>query len=81
MKTATLRNFRIDNTLWNPAKALAEELGVSMTIIVSTALRAFVRVPQITLGKPEEVTMPKHIHHKADELNDAVLKALQKKRR
>ena len=70
MKTTTIRNFRIEDKTWKPAKLVADGLGVSMTLIVKTALKVFARDPQVSIGEPVEVKMPERIQKKADQMND-----------
>ena len=80
MKTSTIRNFRINNQTWGPAKIQADKLGVSMTLIVKTALMVFARDPRVTIGEPEEIIMPKDIQAKAEKLNEVVKLAIRNKK-
>jgi len=40
-----MRSFRIEDDLWNEARFIADELGVSMTELVKDALRRIVATP------------------------------------
>lgn len=78
MSTVSIRNFRIDDATWLPAREVAQNLGISLTVVVKSALRAFARDQQVTIGEPEEVKMPSKFYRQADQLGKAIGKIVIK---
>ena len=51
--TATILNIKIDKKLKAEAKAVAEEIGVPLSIVVNSLLKQFVRDKEIILSANE----------------------------
>lgn len=78
MSTIPVRNFRIEEATWAPAKAKAEKMGIPLTLVIKVALRDFVQNDQFIISEPEIVEMPAQFHQKADQIGQLAEKAIKK---
>lgn len=76
-----IRNFRITDEIWKPAQLQAQKAGISLSLVVKTALQQFSANPRITIGKVEEVKMPRTTQKLADRLAIVADQAIAKKLR
>ncbi len=67
-----VRNFRIEDNIWNSALSEAKKLGIPLTFVVKIALQNFAHNPVISIGEPKEVKMPKKTHDLAEKIFDLV---------
>jgi len=65
MSTLTIR---IDESLKKKAVRQAEQLGISVTLVVKNALQNFVKNPSIVIGNPEEVPVTPALQKKMDKI-------------
>lgn len=56
MGNPTVLNVKIDSELKEQAQAVAKQLGVPMSIVVSSNLREFVRTRSLTISDPPRLT-------------------------
>lgn len=62
----TTLTVRVDEKLKTKAFKQAEKLGIPLTLIIKNALRIFVDHPQIIIGRPEDIEVPKDIQSRMD---------------
>lgn len=69
--------IRVDENLKNKAAKEAEKLGISLTFVVTNALRNFVESPKIIIGEAETLVVTPEIQGKMDIIG-MVLEQLKK---
>jgi antitoxin component of RelBE/YafQ-DinJ toxin-antitoxin module len=65
MSTLTIR---IDESLKKKAARQAEQLGISVTLVVKNALQNFVKNPSVVIGNPEDVAVTPALQKKMDKI-------------
>ncbi len=64
----TTLTVRIKDDLKSKAAHQAEKLGISLTLIVTSALKNFVESPRIVIGEPEILKVTPTIQKKMDKV-------------
>ncbi len=72
--TMTTLTIRIEDKLKAKAAAQADKLGISLTLIVKTALKNFVESPKIIIGEPEIIVVTPDIQAKMDKIGNLLSK-------
>jgi len=70
----TTLTVRIKEDLKNQAANQAEKLGIPLTLIVTNALRNFVKSPRIVIGEPEIIEVTPAIQKKMDKVDKLLSK-------
>jgi len=54
-----IRNFRIADETWQPARKKADAVGVSLTFVVKSILRDFAKRGEVHISEPIKIKMPR----------------------
>lgn len=65
--------IRIEKKLKKEAIKQAEKLGISVTFIVTNALKKFVKNPVVIIGEPEDVAVTPGIQKQINKIADIVV--------
>ena len=57
--STSIRNFRIADETWQPAREKANAVGVSLTFVVKSVLRDFAKRGDVHISEPIEIKMPR----------------------
>ncbi|MFH1375117.1 MAG: hypothetical protein ABIH35_00395 [Patescibacteria group bacterium] len=76
----SIRNFRIANETWQPARKKADAVGVSLTFVVKSVLRDFARRGEVTISAPVEIKMPRSTVLRSQRFAKAARVALKTKK-
>ena len=71
MSTITIR---IEDELKKKAAKQADELGVTLTLIIKNALKNFVSSPKVLIGEPEKVFLTERLQQDLKEFEDLASK-------
>lgn len=74
----SIRNFRIAEETWRPAREKADQLGISLTFVVKAMLRDFAQRGEFTISAPIEMKMPKSTMLRGERLAAAARVALRR---
>ncbi len=74
MINMTTLTIRIKDDLKSKASRQAEKLGISLTLIVTSALKNFVESPRVVIGEPEILKVTPGIQEKMNKVANLLSK-------